>query len=83
MSNKMNEKLKVERSEMVDMNKAELEHRCENRLRQLLTSNKFLKETMDENNDLQARVFKLEDQLKSIHKLSTYISKEVKKCKIK
>ena len=83
MSDTMEEKLKVERSEMVDLNKAQLERRCENRLRQLLTSNKILKETMDSREDLIARVFKLEDQLKSIYKLSTYISQEVKKCKIK
>ena len=83
MNNKINEKLKVERSEMVDMNKAELERRCENRLRQLLTSNKFLKETMEQNENLLARVFKLEDQIKSMYNLAMQISEEVQKCKIK
>ena len=83
MNNKINEKLKVERSEMVDMNKAELERRCENRLRQLLTSNKFLKETMEQKENLLARVFKLEDQIKSMYNLAMQISEEVQKCKIK
>tara|TARA_X000001382_G_scaffold110566_1_gene87160 strand:- start:655 stop:906 length:252 start_codon:yes stop_codon:yes gene_type:complete len=83
MNNKINEKLKVERAEIVDMNKAQLERRCENRLRQLLTSNKFLKETMEQKENLLARVFKLEDQIKSMYNLAMQISEEVQKCKIK
>ncbi len=83
MSNKINEKLKAERAEIADMNKAQLERRCENRLRQLLTSNKFLKETMEQKENLLARVFKLEDQIKSMYKLAMQISEEVQKCKIK